>query len=69
MTFDVREWTLERHAPDFSPLDFHQRWRGTFGPDGGVIEGRWESSPNGRHWELDCELSYHRPWTGSTRGG
>jgi hypothetical protein len=60
MTFDGRDWTLERHAPDFSPLDFHQRWLGTFSPDGDTIEGRWESSPDGRRWELDFELFYHR---------
>jgi hypothetical protein len=30
VTFDGREWTLERHTPDFSPLGFHQRWLGTF---------------------------------------
>jgi hypothetical protein len=60
MTFDGREWTLERNAPDFSPLDFHQRWLGAFSADGNRIEGRWESSPDGRQWELDFELFYHR---------
>jgi hypothetical protein len=24
MTFDGRDWTLERHSADFSPLPFHQ---------------------------------------------
>ena len=60
MSFDGREWTLERHAADFSPLDFHQRWLGTFGSGGDTIEGRWESSPDGHDWELDFELAYHR---------
>jgi hypothetical protein len=60
MTFDGREWTLERHAPDFSPLPFHQRWLGTFSPDGATIRGRWETSPDGRDWELDFELAYER---------
>jgi hypothetical protein len=60
MTFDGCEWTLERNAPDFAPLTFHQRWLGTFGSDGNTIEGRWESSPDGRQWELDFELFYHR---------
>src|SRR5688500_3460125 len=59
MTFDGREWTLERHAPDFSPLPFHQRWEGTFS-DGDTIRGRWEASDDGREWELDFELEYHR---------
>ena len=60
MTFDGRAWTLERHTPDFSPLPFHQRWVGTFSADGETIEGRWETSPDGRDWELDFELVYRR---------
>jgi hypothetical protein len=59
MTFDLRKWTLERHAPDFTPLPFHQRWLGAFdGP--ATIRGRWEKSPDGREWELDFELVYTR---------
>ncbi len=60
MTFDGRAWTLERHAPDFTPLPFHQRWLGEFSPDGDTIRGRWEQSPDGREWALDFELEYHR---------
>ena len=60
MTFDGREWTLERNAADFTPLDFHQRWLGTFSDDAKAIHGRWETSPDGRGWQLDFELSYHR---------
>jgi hypothetical protein len=59
MAFDGREWTLERHAPDFTPLPFHQRWLGAF-TDDDTIRGRWETSPDGRDWELDFELEYHR---------
>jgi hypothetical protein len=69
MTFDGRDWTLERHTPDFSPLNFHQRWLGTFSADGDTIEGRWETSPDGRQWEVDFELAYHRLTPGSTREG
>jgi hypothetical protein len=58
-----------RHAPDFSPLDFHQRWLGRFSADGDTIGGRWETSPDGRHWELDFELPYHRLTAGSVNGG
>jgi hypothetical protein len=58
MTFDGREWTLERHAADFSPLPFHQRWTATVEAD--LISGRWETSADGRAWELDFELFYHR---------
>lgn len=60
MTFDGRDWTLEHHAPDFSPLSFHQRWFGTFSADGDNIHGRWEKSQDGRDWELDFKLTYQR---------
>ena len=60
MTFDGSEWTLERRTEDFSPLDFHQRWTGTFSPDGQAVDGRWETSPDGQAWELDFELRYVR---------
>ena len=60
MTFDGRDWTLERHTADFSPLPFHQRWLATFSADRNAIEGRWETSPDGRDWELDFELAYRR---------
>lgn len=68
MTFDGRDWTLERHAPDFSPLDFHQRWLATFSAHGNTIQGRWETSPDGRDWELDFELTYVHPRTRGSRG-
>ncbi len=60
MTFDGRDWTLERHSSDFSPLAFHQRWVGAFSADGDSIRGRWETSPDGRDWEVDFELVYER---------
>lgn len=60
MTFDGRDWTLERRTPDFSPLPFHQRWLGTFSADGETVHGHWETSPDGRNWELDFELTYQR---------
>ena len=60
MSFDGREWTLERNAPDFTPLEFHQRWSGTFSGDRNTIEGHWESSPDGRQWQLDFWLLYRR---------
>lgn len=60
MTFDGREWTLQRSSPDFSPLSFHQRWIAAFSSDRRTIDGRWESSPDGEAWELDFALSYRR---------
>jgi hypothetical protein len=59
MTFDGRNWTLERHEPDFSPLAFHQRWLSSF-EDDDTITGRWELSDDGVNWELDFELTYRR---------
>lgn len=60
MTFDGRDWTLQRRRPDFTPLSFHQRWTGSFSRDAGTIAGRWETSPDGAAWELDFELTYVR---------
>jgi hypothetical protein len=54
-------WTLLRDRPDFSPLDFAQRFQGTFSPDGNTIDGRWETSPDGgATWDLDFGLRYTR---------
>jgi hypothetical protein len=60
MSFDGREWRLQRDEPDFSPLPFHQRYVGSFTEDGTAIEGRWERSENGQAWELDFRLDYRR---------
>ena len=43
MTLDAGTWTLLRESPDFSPLDFAQRFTGTFSDDGDTIRGTWES--------------------------
>ena len=58
MTFDGRTWTLTRTEPDFTPLEFCQRFVGTLSDDGRTIDGRWESSPDGQAWELDFRLRY-----------
>jgi hypothetical protein len=60
MTFDGRTWTLERSAPDFTPLDFHQRFVGSVSDDGAAIDGEWQSSPDGRQWTRDFQLTYAR---------
>jgi hypothetical protein len=61
MTLAHGVWTLERTAPDFSPLDFCQRYVGEIADDGSAITGRWDSAPVGTEdWELDFHLSYHR---------
>jgi hypothetical protein len=60
MKFEDGVWELERTKPDFSPLDFAQRFRGTFSEDGSVIEGRWEICHDGATWEHDFDLTYRR---------
>jgi hypothetical protein len=51
---------LWRDAPDFSPLDFAQRYKGTFSEDGRTILGVWEIRHPGGDWERDLGLDYHR---------
>jgi hypothetical protein len=60
MTFRDGLWTLVRDAPDFTPLDFSQRYTGAFSEDGSSIVGRWETSYDGSTWELDFNLTYRR---------
>jgi hypothetical protein len=60
MTFADGVWTLTRESPDFSPLDFRQRFTGTFSPDGNTITGAWEKSVPDAGWEHDFDLIYRR---------
>jgi hypothetical protein len=60
MTLSDGVWTLLREAPDFTPLDFSQRFTGTFSGDGATIAGRWESRSDAASWEHDFELTYTR---------
>ncbi len=60
MTFSEGVWKLLRDTPDFSPLDFWQRFTGELSADGGTINGRWETSKNGSTWEHDFDLSYRK---------
>lgn len=60
MTFDGRTWTLEGTAPDFSPLDFHQRFVANISDDGVTIGGEWQSSGDGQNWTRDFGLTYSR---------
>ena len=57
MSLDGGVWKLWRDAPDFSPLDFSQRYTGTFGDDGSTIAGAWEIN-HGETWEHDFGLTY-----------
>jgi hypothetical protein len=60
MRLEGNVWTLSRTEPDFSPLDFSQRYVGTFSDDGRTIEGTWEISHDGTTWEKDFDLTYRR---------
>jgi hypothetical protein len=61
MSVADRTWTLLRTEPDFTPLEFSQRFVSTISADGNRIEGRWESSyDDGQTWELDFPLTYTR---------
>jgi hypothetical protein len=57
MTLHDGEWTLLRDRSDFTPLNFAQRYTGTFGDEGRTITGRWElSHDGGASWEHDFDL-------------
>lgn len=60
MGFADRVWTLTRESPDFSPLDFRQRFTGTFSEDESTITGAWEKCHAGGQWEHDFALTYRR---------
>jgi hypothetical protein len=60
MTVRDGVWALLRDAPDFTPLDFWQRFTGEFSADGGTINGRWETSRDGSTWERDFDLTYRK---------
>lgn len=61
MSFANGVWKLWRDEPDFSPLDFAQRYTGTFSSDGKTIVGAWEICHDGKAWEHDFDLTYTRP--------
>jgi hypothetical protein len=58
MSVSDRDRRLWRDEPDFSPLDFAQRYTGTFGDDGRTITGFWEIAHDGGTWEHDFDLTY-----------
>jgi hypothetical protein len=60
MTFNDGVWELLRDSADFSPLDFHQRFIGTFSANSRTIEGEWQTSPDGSAWERDFGLTYRK---------
>jgi hypothetical protein len=68
MELSGETWRLWRSEPDLSPLDFHQRFAGTFGPDRRTITGHWQSSDDGVRWREDFGLLYRRAAESGTAG-
>ena len=60
MTLAGGVWTLTRESADLTPLDFRQRFTGTFSEDGNTITGAWEKAFSGGAWEHDFALTYRR---------
>ena len=58
MSFSDGVWKLWRTSPDFSPLNFSQRFTSTFSADGNTIQGHWEASRDGSSWDHDLDLTY-----------
>ena len=58
MCLSDRDWRLSRDTPDFSPLEFAQRYTGTFSDDRRTITGSWEICHDGASWEHDFDLTY-----------
>jgi hypothetical protein len=62
MTVSNGSWTLVCDQPDFTPLDFSQRFVGAFAGGTDRIEGAWEMSAQGDAWRHDFDMSYTRVW-------
>jgi hypothetical protein len=60
MSFDGSVWKLWRDEQDFTPLDFSQRYSGTFSDDGKTIAGAWEICHDGKTWERDFDMTYRK---------
>jgi hypothetical protein len=58
MSFIDGVWKLWRDSPDFSPLNFSQRYTGTFTDEHRTISGSWEICHDGTTWEHDFDLTY-----------
>ena len=59
MSFESGVWNLWRDEPDFSPLDFKQRYEGRFSEDGNRLEGTIEMNETG-DWHRDFDTIYQR---------
>jgi hypothetical protein len=55
MTLEDGVWRTWRAAPGF-----HQRFEGTFSPDGATITAAWEMSEDGTTGTKDFDITYRR---------
>jgi hypothetical protein len=60
MSLENDDWKLWRDTPDFSQLDFCQRFVGKINESGDTIKSSWEKSDDGLHWEHDFRLIYRK---------
>jgi hypothetical protein len=60
MTLEGDTWTLLRDRPDFTPLDFSQRFVGSVASAGNTIDGTWELAETNSTWRKDFDLVYRR---------
>jgi hypothetical protein len=60
MSLEGDTWTLRRDQPDFTPLDFSQRFVGSIASDGNTIDGAWELAEENNSWRKDFDLVYRR---------
>jgi hypothetical protein len=58
MSFGDGHWEMTRTRPDFSPLDFSQRFTAKVSED--LIEGTWEITGDDGKWTKDFDLNYRR---------
>jgi uncharacterized protein (DUF342 family) len=55
MSIGDGQWKLWREGQPFA-----QRFSATISDDGNTIFGRWEKAMDGRTWEIDFDLTYHK---------
>jgi hypothetical protein len=60
MSFVDGVWKLLRDSADFTPLDFAQRFVGTFSGEGNTIDGQHQICRDGTTWEDDLQITYRR---------
>jgi hypothetical protein len=56
---DARRAPLDA-AARYGSAHFHQPYGSELSDDGNSIDGAWESSPDGQHWQHDFDLLYRR---------